>query len=79
MKVLSASVVALALLSVCTAGALSAQQKDDRIPIKPPLEQRQDSVSFGLQDSLTESTQDSSQAALTTSESDEQIVWQPVS
>lgn len=55
MKVLSASVVALALLSVCTAGALSAQQKDDRIPIKPPLEQRQDSVSFGLQDSLTES------------------------
>lgn len=80
MKVMSASVVALVLLSVGMSGVLKAAQKDDRIPVKPPVELRQDAFTSGMYDTLTESPMESSEGASADSNhADAQIVWVPVS
>ncbi len=52
MKSILITTATLALLTVSTAGALALEKKDDVEQMKPPVEQRIDSTTSGLQDSL---------------------------
>lgn len=52
MKRILITTATLALLTVSTAGALALEKKDDVEQLKPPVEQRIDSTTSGLHDSL---------------------------